>query len=66
MRFRTKGELSLRFIGPFEILRQIRETAYGLVFLLVLSAMHSIFHVSMLHKYVSVESYVILLNSLWT
>ncbi|XP_070041307.1 uncharacterized protein [Nicotiana tomentosiformis] len=51
MRFRKKGKLSLRFIGPFEVLRQVGEAAYELALPPSLSGVHTIFHVSILQKY---------------
>ena len=63
MRFGKKGKLSLRFIGPFEILSRVGEVAYKLALPPSLSAIHPIFHVSMLRKYISDESYVISLDS---
>ncbi|XP_070035201.1 uncharacterized protein [Nicotiana tomentosiformis] len=51
MRFRKNGKLCLRFIGPFEVLRQVGEVAYKLALPTSLSGLHSVFHVSMLRKY---------------
>lgn len=48
MRFGKKGKLSLRFIGPFEVLRRVGEVAYEVDFPSSLSGFHPIFHVSML------------------
>jgi len=50
MRFGRKGKLSPRFIGPFEILDRVGEMAYRLAFPPSLSAMHPVFHVSMLRR----------------
>ncbi|XP_060960843.1 uncharacterized protein LOC133031378 [Cannabis sativa] len=58
-RFGKRGKLSLRFIGPFEILKRIREVAYILAIPLVLTAIHDVFRVSMLQKYVLVPSHVL-------
>ncbi|XP_060973968.1 uncharacterized protein LOC133039157 [Cannabis sativa] len=52
-RFGKKGKLSPRFIGPFEILEKIGQVAYRLALPPSLSAVHNVFHVSMLRKYVS-------------
>ncbi|XP_060973870.1 uncharacterized protein LOC133039087 [Cannabis sativa] len=52
-RFGKKGKLSPRFIGPFEILEKVGQVAYRLALPPSLSAVHNVFHVSMLRKYVS-------------
>ncbi|KAL5550096.1 hypothetical protein UlMin_000272 [Ulmus minor] len=59
MRFGRKGKLSPRFIGPFEILKRVGNVAYQLALPPSLSAVHNIFHVSMLKKYVSDPSHVL-------
>ncbi|XP_070020248.1 uncharacterized protein [Nicotiana sylvestris] len=51
MGFGKKGKLSPRFIGPFEILDRVGEVAYRLALPPSLSAVHQVFHVSMLRKY---------------
>ncbi|XP_070022122.1 uncharacterized protein [Nicotiana sylvestris] len=51
MRFRKKGKLSPRFIGPFEVLRRNGEVAHELALPPILSSVHPVFHVSMLRKY---------------
>ncbi|XP_070013166.1 uncharacterized protein [Nicotiana sylvestris] len=51
MRFGKKGELSPRFIGPFEVLRRVGEAAYELALPPSLSGVHPVFHVSMLRRY---------------
>ncbi|XP_069145628.1 uncharacterized protein [Solanum lycopersicum] len=63
MRFGKKGRLSPRFIGPFEILSRVGKVAYKLALPLSLPAVHPIFHVSMLRKYITDESHVLLLDS---
>ncbi|XP_070019775.1 uncharacterized protein [Nicotiana sylvestris] len=59
MRFRKKGKLSPRFIGPFEVLRQVGEVAYELSLPPSLSGVHPVFHVSMLRKYHADLSHVL-------
>ncbi|KAL5583196.1 hypothetical protein UlMin_015638 [Ulmus minor] len=59
MRFRRKGKLSPRFIGPFEILKRVGKVAYQLALPPSLSVVHNVFHVSMLKKYVSDPSHVL-------
>jgi hypothetical protein len=49
-RFGVKGKLSPRYIGPFKILSQNRETAFELELPKQLSLFHNIFHVSQLRK----------------
>ncbi|XP_070029200.1 uncharacterized protein [Nicotiana sylvestris] len=59
MRFGKKGKLRLRNIGPFEILERVDEVAYKLVLPPSLSAIHRVFHVSMLQKYRGDPSHVL-------
>ncbi|GJW74937.1 retrotransposon protein, putative, ty3-gypsy subclass [Tanacetum coccineum] len=50
-RFGKKGNLSLRFIGPFEVLEKVGEVACRLALPRALSHMHNMFHVSTLRGY---------------
>ena len=50
MRFRKKGKLSPRIVGPFEVLRRIGKLAYELALTPNMQQVHSVFHVSMLRK----------------
>ncbi|WMV08049.1 hypothetical protein MTR67_001434 [Solanum verrucosum] len=59
MKFGRRGKLSPRYIGPFEILRTVGEVAYELALPPAFSAIHPVFHVSMLSRYVPDESHVI-------
>ncbi|KAA0026261.1 pol protein [Cucumis melo var. makuwa] len=59
LRFEKNGKLSPHFVGPFEILERIGPVAYRLVLPPSLSAVHDVFHVSMLRKYVSDPSHVV-------
>ena len=59
IRFGKKGKLSPRFIGPFQILSRVGEVAYKLALPPSLSAVHPVFHVSMLRKYIPDESHVL-------
>ena len=59
MRFEKKGKLSPRFVGPFEILGRISVVTYCLALPPSLSAVHNVFHVSMLRKYVADPSHVV-------
>jgi hypothetical protein len=49
-RFKVKGKLSPRYIGPFLIFRRVGEMAYQLELPNSLSNMHNVFHVSQLKK----------------
>ncbi|XP_069147008.1 uncharacterized protein [Solanum lycopersicum] len=64
MRFGKNFNLSPRFIGPFAILSRVRKVAYKLALPPSLLAIHPVFHVSMLQKYIPDESHVISLDSL--
>ncbi|KAK6163770.1 hypothetical protein DH2020_000634 [Rehmannia glutinosa] len=64
MRFGKKGKLSPRYIGPFEILERIGSLAYRIALPLALSGVHSIFHVSMLKKYIPNQSHILSYESL--
>ncbi|GJS11082.1 integrase, catalytic region, zinc finger, CCHC-type containing protein [Tanacetum coccineum] len=50
VRFRKKGKLAPRYVGPFEILERIGLVAYRLRLPEELSSVHDIFHVSNLKK----------------
>jgi hypothetical protein len=49
-RFKVKGKLSPRFIGPFLILKRVGEVAYQLELPNHLADVNDIFHVSQLKK----------------
>jgi hypothetical protein len=49
-RFKVKGKLSPRFIGPFRVFRRVGEMAYRLELPDKLSDVHNVFHVSQLKK----------------
>ncbi|XP_070055876.1 uncharacterized protein [Nicotiana tomentosiformis] len=51
MGFGKKGKLSTRYIGPFKILEIVGEVSYKLALPPSLSAVHPVFHASMLRKY---------------
>ena len=50
LRFGKRGKLSLRFIGPYEIVSKVGPVAYKLKLTLELSRIRDTFHVSMLRK----------------
>jgi hypothetical protein len=49
-RFKVKGKLSPRFIGPFIIFRRVGEIAYQLELPDNLSDVHNVFYMSQLKK----------------
>ncbi|XP_060182930.1 uncharacterized protein LOC132612869 [Lycium barbarum] len=51
MRFGKRGKVSLRYIGPFEILDRVGDAAYDLALPPGMAGVHPVFHVSMLKKY---------------
>ncbi|KAA0056807.1 pol protein [Cucumis melo var. makuwa] len=59
LRFEKKGKLSPRFVGPFEILERIGPVAYRLALPPSFSAVHDVFHVSMLRRYVVDPTHVV-------
>ena len=59
LRFGKKGKLSPRFIGPYEVLERIGPMAYCLALPPKLAKLHNVFHVSMLRRYRSDESYIL-------
>ena len=59
MRFGRRGKFSPRYFGPFKILRRYGVVAYELALPLELFAIHPVFHVSMLRKYLLDDSHVL-------
>ncbi|KAA0041710.1 putative retroelement [Cucumis melo var. makuwa] len=59
LRFERRGKLNPRFVGSFQILKRIGPVAYHLALPPSLSAVHDVFHVSMLRKYVPDPSHVV-------
>ncbi|GJX67079.1 reverse transcriptase domain-containing protein [Tanacetum coccineum] len=62
IRFGKRGKLNPRYIGPVKILERIGPVAYKLELPKKLSNIHSTFYVSILKKYLSHESLVILMK----
>jgi hypothetical protein len=50
-RFKIRGKLAPRYIGPFKILEQRGEVSYELELPPHLTDVHDVFHVSQLMKY---------------
>ena len=59
VRFGERGNLSPRFIGPFEILERIGTVAYQLALPPSMSGVHEVFHVSILRKYTPDPAHVV-------
>ncbi|GJR20803.1 hypothetical protein Tco_0969330 [Tanacetum coccineum] len=64
IRFRKRGKLNPRYIGPFKILDRVGRVAYKLELPKELSNVHSTFYVSNLKKCLSNESIVIPMKEL--
>ncbi|GJX02716.1 hypothetical protein Tco_0188632 [Tanacetum coccineum] len=59
VRFRKRGKLNPRYIGPFLIIERIGPVAYRLELPQELSRVHSVFHVCNLKKCLSDDTLVI-------
>ena len=59
VRFGKHGKLSLRFIGPFEILETVGTVAYQLALPPSMSGVHEVIHVSMLQRYTPNPAHVV-------
>ena len=59
VRFGKRGNLSSRFIGPFEKLERVGTIAYRLALPPSMSGVHEVFHVSMLRKYTPDPAHVV-------
>ncbi|GKA11430.1 putative reverse transcriptase domain-containing protein [Tanacetum coccineum] len=64
IRFRKRGKLNPRYIGPFKILKRVGQVAYTLELPEELSNVHSTFYVSNLKKCLSDEPLVIPMKEL--
>ena len=59
MRFRKKGKLSPKFIGPYEVIEKVGSVAYRLGLPPELEKTHNVFHVMILRRYISDPLHVI-------
>jgi len=59
LRFGQKGNLTPRYIGPFEVLQRIGPVAYRLELPPTLQGIHDVFHVSHLWRYIPDPVHVI-------
>jgi hypothetical protein len=64
IKFGKGDKLSLRFVGPFDIVERKGSMVYRLEFPHSLRRMHDVFHVSVLRHYVSDPTHVIGMSSL--
>ena len=64
LRFGSKGKLSPKFIAPYEILERVGPVAYRLALSLELAKLHDVFHVSMLQRYRSDTSHILLVQDI--
>ncbi|KAI3669693.1 hypothetical protein L6452_41033 [Arctium lappa] len=64
IRFRKRGKLSPRFLGPFKVLKRVGLQAYQLELPPELSKIHNTFHVCYLRKCLAIEDSVIPLSEL--
>ena len=64
MRFRKKGKLSPRFIGPYEVIEKVGPVADKIALPPELEKIHNVFHVSMLRRYRSDTSHVVSLETI--
>ena len=59
IRFRVRGKLNPRYVGPFEVLERIGPVAYRIALPPSLAGVHNVFHVSQLRKCLAEENAVI-------
>jgi hypothetical protein len=59
MRFGNKGKLSLRYVGPFQVLKRVSPVAYKVEMPPSFAGIHNVFHISQLQKCVHDPSHVI-------
>ena len=59
IKFRKRGKLSSRYIGPFEVLERVGAVAYRLALSSSFSIVHEVFHVFMLWKYTPDPTHIV-------
>lgn len=59
LRFRKKGKLSPRYIGPYKVLERVGKVAHWLAMPTELEGILPVFHMSMLRKYLPDPSHVL-------
>ncbi|XP_057548085.1 uncharacterized protein LOC130826519 [Amaranthus tricolor] len=59
MRFGTKGKLSPKFMGPYEVTERVEKVAYRLALPNELSKVYNVFHISQLKRYVFDTSHML-------
>ena len=59
MRFRQKGKLCPRYVGPLEILERVGKVADRLALPPAMSGLHDVFHVSILRKYIADSAHIL-------
>jgi len=59
-RFNIRGNLSPRYIGPYEIIEKLNPVAYKLNLPSELEHVHDVFHISQLRKYIPDPHHAIL------
>ena len=64
IRFRKRGKLGPRYIGPFRVIARVGKIAYCLELLAELGQIHDTFHVSQLRKCVADKSAVVPLEDI--
>ena len=64
IRFRKRGKLGPRYIGPFRVIARVGRVAYRLELPAELGQIHDTFHVSQLRKCIAEESVVVPLKDI--
>ena len=59
MRFEKKGKLSLRYVGPYKILKRVGKVTYEIELPAELAVVHTVFHISLLKKCVVDPAFVV-------
>lgn len=64
IRFRRKGKVSPRFIGPCEVVEGLDPVAYQLKLPQELDKIHDVFHVSMLKRYCTNSYHIVAIDEI--